>query len=84
MASRNLEGIEAIGVDEIQWRRGHEYLTLVCQVDASCKRLLWIGEERKEATLIGFFDWLSVPLSCNSSVVTCLSGPEEAVSECDC
>lgn len=58
LASRNLEGIEAIGVDEIQWRRGHKYLTLVYQIDASCKRLLWIGEERKEATLIGFFDWL--------------------------
>lgn len=57
LASRNLEGIEAIGVDEIQWRRGHKYLTLVYQIDASCKRLLWIGEERKEDTLIGFFDW---------------------------
>ena len=29
MANRDLSGVEAIGVDEIQWRRGHKYLTLV-------------------------------------------------------
>jgi len=29
LAHRSLEGIEAIGVDEIQWQRGHKYLTLV-------------------------------------------------------
>jgi hypothetical protein len=36
-------GIESIGVDEVQWQRGHKYLTLVYQIDAGCKRLLWIG-----------------------------------------
>jgi len=30
---RSLEGIAAIGVDEIQWQRGHKYLTLVYQID---------------------------------------------------
>ena len=44
-------GVEAIGVDEIQWRRGHHYLTLVYQIDAGCRRLLWIGRERTEACL---------------------------------
>ena len=29
LAHRDLSGIEAIGVDEIQWRSGHTYLTLV-------------------------------------------------------
>ncbi len=29
---RDLSGIEAIGVDEIQWRSGHTYLTLVYQI----------------------------------------------------
>jgi len=33
LAHRDLDGIEAIGVDEIQWRRGHKYLTLVYQID---------------------------------------------------
>ena len=41
----------AIGVDEIQWRRGHHYLTLVYQIDAGCRRLLWIGRERTEDCL---------------------------------
>ncbi len=29
----DLNGITAIGVDEIQWQRGHRYLTLVYQID---------------------------------------------------
>jgi len=56
-AHRDLSGIEAIGIDEIQWQRGHKYLTLVYQIDASCRRLLWIGKERKVKTLLGFFRW---------------------------
>ena len=27
------------------------------QLDAGCRRLLWVGRERKIATLEGFFDW---------------------------
>lgn len=56
LATRSLLDVEAVGVDEIQWRRGHKYLTLVYQIDPTCKRLLWIGEERKEDTLVRFFD----------------------------
>jgi len=54
---QDLSGIEAIGVDEIQWHRGHQYLTLVYQIDPHCKRLLWIGKNRKVKTLLGFFRW---------------------------
>jgi transposase len=54
---RNLEGITALGVDEIQWQRGHRYLTLVYQIDEQCKRLLWIGKDRKVKTLLRFFRW---------------------------
>ncbi len=28
LAHRSLDGIEAIGVDEVQWQKGHKYLTL--------------------------------------------------------
>jgi transposase len=45
---RKLEGIEAIGLDEVQWQRGHKYLTLVYQIDAGLRRLLWIGKDREE------------------------------------
>jgi transposase len=51
LVHRDLSGVEAIGVDEIQWRRGHHYLTLVYQIDAHCRRLLWIGRERTEEGL---------------------------------
>lgn len=57
-AHQDLSGIEAIGVDEIAWQRGHKYLTLVYQIDANCRRLLWIGQERKTKTLLRFFRWL--------------------------
>lgn len=53
---RGLGKVQAIGVDEIQWQRGHHYLTLVYQIDDGCRRLLWIGRDRTEKTLHGFFD----------------------------
>ncbi len=46
LVHRELTGVTAFGVDEIQWRRGHHYLTLVYQIDEGCRRLLWIGRER--------------------------------------
>ena len=52
-----LEGVATIGVDEIAWQKGHKYLTLVYQLDAGRRRLLWVGRERKIETLAGFFDW---------------------------
>jgi transposase len=58
LAHRSMDGITAIGVDEVLWRRGHKYLTLVYQLDEGCKRLLWIGRERTEQTFRGFFDLL--------------------------
>lgn len=59
VAHRELKDIGAIGVDEIQWQRGHRYLTLVYQIDDGRKRLLWIAHERTEASLRGFFNILS-------------------------
>ena len=56
-----LDGIEAVGIDEIQWQRGHHYLTLVYQIDAHCKRLLWIGKDRTAKTLLRFFRWFGKP-----------------------
>ena len=51
----NWNGIKSIGIDEIQWQRGHRYLTLVYQIDEGQKRLLWIGKERTKETLEKFF-----------------------------
>jgi transposase len=55
---RNLEGIEAIGVDEVQWHRGHKYQTVVYQIDEHRKRLLWVGPDRTAKTLLRFFRYL--------------------------
>ena len=55
---RNWDGITAMGVDEIQWRKGHQYLTLVYQINSECVRLLWIGRERTEESFSRFFDML--------------------------
>lgn len=43
---RELDGIEAIGVDEIQYGQGQKYLTLVYQIDPTCKRLLAVSKRR--------------------------------------
>lgn len=55
LAHRDLSNVTAIGIDEIAWKRGHKYLTLVYQVDAGCRRLLWVGNERTARTLKQFF-----------------------------
>jgi len=56
-AHQDLSGIGAIGIDEIAWQRGHRYLTLVYQIDDGCRRLLWVGQERRVKTLLKFFRW---------------------------
>ena len=51
---RQLDGIESIGVDEIHWGHGlkaDNFLTVIYQIDAGCRRLLWIGKRRSEKTL---------------------------------
>jgi transposase len=52
---RQLGTIGAIGVDEIQYAKGHKYLTLVCQIEQQCTRLLWIGRERTVSSFEQFF-----------------------------
>jgi len=58
LAHRDLESIESIGVDEVQWQKGHKYLTLVYEIGEGSKRLLWIGQDRTVKTFQGFFGML--------------------------
>jgi transposase len=62
-AHQDFSGVQAIGVDEIAWKKGHKYLTLVYQIDNHCKRLLWIGKDRKIKTLLKFFRWFGTERS---------------------
>jgi transposase len=54
LAHRKLEGVQAIGVDEIHWgksKRADNFLTVIYQIDSHCRRLLWVGKRRTQATL---------------------------------
>jgi transposase len=69
LAHRSLGPISAIGVDEIQYAKGHKYLTLVYQIDAHCTRLLWLGKERTVETFEGFFALLGPDLAAQIAFV---------------
>ena len=54
LAHRKLEGVRSIGVDEIHWgksKRADGFLTVIYQIDGHCRRLLWVGKRRTQATL---------------------------------
>ena len=55
LASREMEEVTAIGVDEVQFGKGHRYLTLVYQLDEGMRRLLYVGLGRTMKTLLRFF-----------------------------
>ena len=55
LSHRDLSDVESIGVDEIAWKKGHKYLTVVYQIDQHCTRLLWVGKDRTVKTLLRFF-----------------------------
>ena len=49
-------GLHRIGIDEISYKRGHRYLTVV--VDHETGRLVWVAPGHDEQTLDRFFDAL--------------------------
>ena len=51
-----LDGLERIGIDEISYRRGRRFLTVV--VDHGSGRVVWVGEGHSQQTLDAFFDEL--------------------------
>ena len=63
MEHRELGTIRAIGIDEIQYGKGHQYLTLVYQIEADCVRLLWVGKERTQESFEKFFTLIGKELS---------------------
>ena len=54
LAHRQLENVWSIGVDEVHWgqsKRADNFLTVIYQMDSHCRRLLWVGKRRTQATL---------------------------------
>lgn len=50
-----LNDVYRIGVDEVSYRKGHRYLTVVADHDRD-GAVLWVGEGKSNATLHKFFD----------------------------
>lgn len=55
--TRRLTGLLRIGVDEVSYRKGHRYLTVVADHDQS-GRVVWAAEGKNAATLEKFYDEL--------------------------
>lgn len=55
LANRSIKGVEALGVDEVAYQNGHNYMTLVYQIDKGCRRLLWVGQNRTKKTMRRFY-----------------------------
>jgi transposase len=51
-----LAGLRRIGIDEVSYKRGHKYLTVV--VDHDTGRLVWAAPGRDKTTVHAFFDAL--------------------------
>ncbi len=61
-------GLVRIGIDEISYKKGHRYLTIV--VDHDSGRLVWAAVGRDKKTLNGFFDLLGEERSEQISLVS--------------
>jgi transposase len=63
------DGLRRVGIDEISYKRGHRYLTIV--VDHDSGRLVWAATGHDKKTLEGFFDLLGEQRSAEIRLVSC-------------
>ena len=64
-----LEGLVAIAIDEVKYKKGHRYLTVVC--DHVTGRVVWAAKGRSKATVGAFFDQLGAERAKLLEFVTC-------------
>jgi len=57
LARRAEDPVRIVGVDESSFRKGHDYITVVSDLERD--RVLWIGDDRRKATLAAF--WSQLP-----------------------
>jgi transposase len=57
LEDRRFEGLRRVGVDEVSYRKGHRYLTVVADHDRE-GRVVWAKPGKSAATLVTFFDEL--------------------------
>lgn len=78
-----LDGLRRIGIDEVSYKRGHKYLTVV--VDHDTGMLVWAGEGHSRATLAEFFDALGADRCAQISHVSADGAPyieNEVLTRC--
>ena len=73
-----LDDLFEIGVDEISWRKHHNYLTLVANHDTG--KIVWGAEGKNAKTLDGFFNELGTARSTQIRAVSMDMGPAFAKS----
>lgn len=64
-----LDGVYRIGVDEISYKRGHRYLTVIADHDTG--RVIWVAKERTKEAFQQFFDALGPERAAALQAVTC-------------
>lgn len=57
LARRADDPARVIGVDETSFRKGHQYITVVSDLEHD--RVLWVGDDRKKTTLAAY--WSQLP-----------------------
>lgn len=67
------DGLRHIGVDEVSYKRGHKYLTVV--VDHDRRRVVWVGEGRGVDTLDRFYAELGSERAAQLGAVTMDGSP---------
>ena len=55
LENRDLDGINALGIDEVAYGVGHKYMTLIYQIDQGSRRLIGVVEGRTIKALLRFF-----------------------------
>jgi len=73
-----LDGLFEIGVDEVSWRKHHNYLTLV--TDHRTRKVVWGAKGKDAKALDGFFDELGEQRSAQIKAVSMDMGPAFAKS----
>jgi len=49
-----IRGLKALGIDEVSYRKGHKYVTVVYDLERAC--VIWVGQGKARQTIDGFFN----------------------------
>lgn len=78
----NWSKLRAISVDELSYRKGHRYLTLVADLETG--GIIWSKEGRSEATLTAFFEEIGEDAcaAIRHAAIDMSAGYENAIKKC--